>query len=208
MTKAEAMLEFELLTKNYYGPLSGEALSLAIKAGIIEGGLESAVNGASVDLHLAKDFLVEADGSHNDNEFVRLTPGHRNGPTMTRHEVENHIELLPGDFCLASTREKLNLPSNIVAKASWLKSTSARFGLEHLHAGLCDPGFSGHVTLEFKNMLQSHTILLMPGDAVTQLELVKVMDAGKYAYNKKPGSKYMNQTGTTQGRDLGKGTNQ
>lgn len=65
--------------------------------------------------------------------------------------------------------EVFNLPEDISAEYK-LKSSMARIGLEHMNAGWCDAGWHGSVlTLEFKNMLQYHAILIRPGDAIGQM---------------------------------------
>lgn len=192
MTELE---KFEEMTRDYFGILSGPMLVQAIRAGIVDA-KEECVNGASIDVHLDSKFLLEDKGT----ELVRLTQGIRQGPKM--REVDGFVVIKPKGFCLASTKERVNLPSNIVCFADTLKSTAGRFGLEHMNAGLCDPGFDGTITLEFVNALEHHSIGLKSGDAVTQLIFEKVADAGKYAYNRKAGSKYSGQNGVTQGRDV------
>jgi dCTP deaminase len=81
--------------------------------------------------------------------------------------------LAPGNFVLAHTQQIFNLPDYISAEYK-LKSSMARIGLEHLNAGWCDPGWHGSsLTLELKNMLQNHTIVLQPGDRIGQVVFFK-----------------------------------
>jgi deoxycytidine triphosphate deaminase len=56
----------------------------------------------------------------------------------------------------------------------------ARIGLEHLHAGHCDPGWNGSVlTLELVNLTQFHSIRIRPGDAIGQMIFYKVEEVSK-----------------------------
>jgi dCTP deaminase len=62
------------------------------------------------------------------------------------------IVIKPNEFLLAATQEYVSIPNGVVAQLSG-KSTLARVGLiVHVTAGWIDPGFSGHITLELKNV--------------------------------------------------------
>lgn len=57
----------------------------------------------------------------------------------------------PGQFILASTCERVRLPSFLAARVEG-KSSVGRLGLAiHITAGFIDPGFDGNVTLEMYN---------------------------------------------------------
>src|SRR5687767_5270589 len=64
---------------------------------------------------------------------------------------EGSVVLAPGIFCLGSTIEKFNMPDDVVGFVVG-KSTNAREGLQIEAAGLIDPGFSGFITFELKNL--------------------------------------------------------
>lgn len=58
----------------------------------------------------------------------------------------------PGDFILASTVERITMPTDVAAKIEG-RSSLGRLGLViHATAGYVDPGFSGHLTLEISNI--------------------------------------------------------
>jgi len=77
------------------------------------------------------------------------------------------IYLMPGDLILADTLEYITMPQNL-AGTLMLKSSLGRVGLEHLHAGWFDPGFSGTATLELKNVAP-WPVLLKKGQPIVQL---------------------------------------
>jgi|AntRauTorckE6833_2_1112554.scaffolds.fasta_scaffold00427_18 dCTP deaminase len=82
------------------------------------------------------------------------------------------IDLEPGEFCLAHTEEIVDIPASLSAIVAG-KSTWARKGLTiHQTAGWIDPGFSGRITLELKNVGTS-IIQLKIGDPIAQLVLMK-----------------------------------
>jgi len=60
-------------------------------------------------------------------------------------------DLLPGEFILATTVEKVNIPRNLVGQVSG-KSSMMRMGVQVCNdAGFIDAGFRGLITLELAN---------------------------------------------------------
>lgn len=94
-----------------------------------------------------------------DNKFLRI----RNidkpiDPTKKEDEIyyttyrklgEDFL-IMPGEFMLASTVEKIRLPKDVGAKVQG-KSSLGRLGLSIQNAGHIDPGFEGNITLELHN---------------------------------------------------------
>ena len=73
---------------------------------------------------------------------------------------------------LASTYEVVTLPDDVAGRLEG-KSSLGRLGLlTHSTAGLIDPGFSGHVTLELSNVA-TLPIKLWPGMKIGQLCLFR-----------------------------------
>jgi len=64
--------------------------------------------------------------------------------------IAKSLTLTRGEFYLLDTLETITIPDNAVGWLA-LKSSMGRSGLEHLHAGFFDPGFSGTATLEVEN---------------------------------------------------------
>jgi len=137
--------------------LTHNELVKLVKDGAIEGVAPDQINGASIDLTLGDTFWLEdrPDIAH----AVRL--GSKEVPRM--REVTGETHLLPGEFCLAQTREVFHLPDDVAAHYM-LKSSLARAGLQHLFAGFADPTWHGSVlTLEYVNQLRWHSLVLTPG---------------------------------------------
>lgn len=118
------------------------------------------VNAASIDITLGDYILVE----NHQKTFI--------DPTVKNSADKAYDKVIlltagyfvgPGEFFLAPSREVFNLPDHISCEYK-LKSGMARSGLDHLNAGWCDAGWNGSVlTLEFKNELLRHAILIKPG---------------------------------------------
>lgn len=120
----------------------------------------------------------------------------------TRHE-EGDVELAgpmtwwlePGEFALGCTLETVTLPATLCAQVNG-KSSLGRLGLlVHATAGFVDPGFSGQLTLELKN-LSNHTIALHHGMPVAQLVFHRLSSPSQRPYgHEELGSHYQGQTG-------------
>lgn len=132
---------------------------------------EALINPASIDLRLG-------------NEFVDLHTGQR--------YVADEITLRPGDAILATTLEYVRIPVDAAA-CIYLKSSSARKGLDHALAGWIDPGFCGQVTLE----LHAHReVTFQAGQRVVQMVVMEMMGSPDKPYQ----GRYQNQSGPTEAR--------
>lgn len=107
--------------------------------------------------------------------------------------------IMPGEFLLGSTMERLTLSPNIVGTVVG-KSTVARTGLMVECAGLVDPGFDGDLTLELYNLCDQ-SILLERGMMICQMTLEWMDTTPERVYGDKSlNSHYQGQTGPTPAR--------
>lgn len=104
------------------------------------------------------------------------------------------VVLRPGIFCLGSLIETFNMPNNIVGFLVG-KSTNAREGLQIEAAGLIDPGFHGHITLELKNLHHEEPIKLRIGEPIGQVYFLQTDEPVDVLYG--PGNHYQGQQGVT-----------
>lgn len=107
--------------------------------------------------------------------------------------------LRPGERILASTAEVIRMPRDRVGFLM-LRSTAARMGLEHSFSGLVDPLFEGQLTLELKNDLSTHSIILTPGMRLVQLYVERVEGTVLKGYDKT--GHYQGQSGPTRSNRL------
>ena len=137
-----------------------------IEQGVIKNTSYANVNGSSLDLVLGDEFMFEKKCGGTvimDDKFY--------SPMITA-ECPDCFYLAPNEFILAHTVEEFDMPLDVSGEYM-LKSTQARNGLEHLGAGWADPGWHGVLTLEFKNMLRHHTILMRPGMKCGQMKFFR-----------------------------------
>jgi dCTP deaminase len=104
------------------------------------------VNPASLDIRLGKKVLVEM--AHGEWRAIELP--------------EEGMKFEPGSFVLAQTYETFNVP-NGYAMDLRLKSSTARAGWDHSLAFWVDPGWRGVLTMELRNVLRYHALVLRPG---------------------------------------------
>lgn len=129
------------------------------------------INTASLDVRLGDTLLVEDFDIFTYPETIDYGARQQFFSKRVRIPDEGFV-LKPGQFVLGHTVESFEIPDDICATYH-SKSSAGRSGLEHLNAGWIDAGFHGVITLEFKNMLQHHNILLRKGDRVGQLVFLR-----------------------------------
>jgi len=133
------------------------------------------VNVASVDLRIGKYYRIP-------------TPDGWSEPT----EIPvDGLKLSNQDFVLLHTLEFVQFPLTACGKL-FLKSSAGRLGLEHAHAGFCDAGFSGELTLEMTNHWPYGNIIRY-GDRLLQITLEDVSEPVDYSIQ----GHYQNQVGPT-----------
>ena len=159
---------------------------LETKELVIEPIERAQIQPASVDVRLGDTFCVADDSA---TSIIHL-----NDEVNYRTFKQDKYILLPGQFVLATTVEKISLPNFLTAFVEG-KSSLGRLGLFIQNAGWVDPGFSGEITLELFNASR-FAIELHAGNRIAQLVIAKT---GKEVLKPYAG-KYLNQSGATGSR--------
>lgn len=156
-----------------------------------------AINPASINLRLGNTFLVP-----KREQIILLG----DEVEYEEHFVKdgNYYSLSPGEFMLATTKEWIKLPKDVVAFVQG-RSSIGRACLSVQNAGFVDPAFFGEITLELKND-GPFPIGLTPGYPVVQLVFMDATDVtigytGKYCGQK-------GATGSRMQQDIFKPRNQ
>jgi len=148
---------------------------------------------ASVDLRLGREFLefqhanipcIHPNSEQEVEEYV----------DETRVEEGGEYILHPGDFVLGTTVERVGIPDDLIAHVEGRSSLGRLAIVVHATAGLCDPGFSGKITLELSN-LGTAPVALTPGMRISQLTFTELKTAAQRPYGEERGSKYQGQSG-------------
>jgi len=151
------------------------------------------VQPASIDLRLGSEFLefkrtnipcIHPNRDDEVNEYV----------TETYVEEGEEFILHPGDFVLGTTRERVEIPADLLATVEGRSSLGRLAVVIHATAGIVDPGYKGQITLELSN-LGTAPVALTPGMRVSQLIFTELKQAAHRPYGTDRGSKYQNQVG-------------
>lgn len=177
---------------NIQGLLPDFAIKEHIREGVIkidplDKNWEELVSEVSIELRLGNTLRIfKRDGA--DVIDTRYS---------TREQLEgmmHTIELKDGqpfvltseDFVIATTKERLTLPSDIVGHLHG-KSSLARIGVVvHSTAARFDPGWDGNPVLEFGTFLSGKKILLYPGQPICAFAFEKLAAPVKQPYMNKP----------------------
>ena len=154
---------------------------------------ELQVQPASIDLRLGREFLefqrtniscIHPDSEREVDEYVE----------------ESHVEagedfvLHPGDFVLGTTKERVEIPPDLIAHVEGRSSLGRLAVMVHATAGLADPGYQGQITLELSN-LGTAPVALTPGMRISQLTFTELKSPAERPYGTERGSKYQGQSG-------------
>lgn len=110
-------------------------------------------------------------------------------------EMEGEVSIAPHEFVLATTKESVSIPSDIVAEVLG-RSSLGRLGISvHQTAGFIDPGFEGQITLEISNHGPA-PVTLREGARICQIVFSELSSPAMEPYGHKD-SQYQNQSGAT-----------
>ena len=153
---------------------------------------------ASIDLRLGYDFqtfnytrqaLIDpADPA----TFEQLT-------TIVQLGEDERFLVHPGEFVLATTLERVEVPNDLLARLEG-RSSIGRLGIViHSTAGYIDPGFKGQITLEISN-LGRIAVALYPRMRICHLAFEEMRSPVSLGYGEKQGAKYQGQQAATASR--------
>ncbi len=154
---------------------------------------ELQIQPASVDLKLGREFLefqrtnIPYIHPHSEDEINDYV-------SETYVEDGDDFILHPGDFVLGTTKERVEIPPDLLAHVEGRSSLGRLAIVVHATAGLCDPGYEGQITLELSN-LGTAPVALTPGMRVSQLTFTELKSPAERPYGAERGSKYQGQSG-------------
>ncbi len=156
--------------------LSDRDISRAIDRGVLSIiPLEkNSIQPCSVDLHIGNSFIKNGEAG-----------------------IFEEVEILPGEFLLATTKESVVIGNNLLGRLEG-KSSIARLGLIiHTTAGFIDPGFKGEITLEIVN-LSNKPLTLKHNQPIAQICFEELTSECLRPYGSQGlGSHYQSQRGAT-----------
>jgi dCTP deaminase len=158
---------------------------------------ENAIQPSSVDVHVDRYFRV----FRNDTTpYIDPKRAQEDLTELVEVQDDKAFILHPGEFVLGSTRERVALGPDLVARLEG-KSSLGRLGLLiHSTAGFVDAGWDGHLTLELSNVANL-PIAIYPGMKIGQISFLRMTSEAETPYGSETaGSKYKGQRGPTPSR--------
>ena len=139
------------------------------------------------DARVSNEFKI-----FTDVDSAVVDPKNFNKNSFVSRKVEECI-IPPNSFVLASTVEYFKIPKDVLVICLG-KSTYARCGII-VNVTPLEPGWEGHVTLEFSNTTPLPA-KIYANEGAAQFVFLKGNEEPEITYEKRNG-KYMNQTGVT-----------
>lgn len=191
MSQGERPSPFEIV-----GTLPDWALKAHIREGLIKidplpVDWEKLVDEVTIDLHLGKLLrFFRSDGL--DTIDTCFTTKDEMAEMMHTVELKagQPFVLTADKFVIATTRERLTLPDDILGRLDG-KSSLARLGvLVHSTAARFDPGWDGPPVLEFSTVLKGKEILLYEGMPICAFSFERLAWSVERSYRDNPNKKY------------------
>src|SRR3954452_16025732 len=153
---------------------------------------DSLLQPSSVDVRVDRLFRVFHNARY---PFIDVKKRQEDLTELVEIDGDRAFILLPGEFVLGSTLERIVLPDDLVARLEG-KSSLGRLGLLiHSTAGFIDPGWDGHVTLELSNVANL-PITIYHGMKIGQISFMELSEPAENPYGSGAlGSKYQGQQG-------------
>ena len=178
------------------GTLPDWVIKQYIKKGIIKidplpKDWEESVDEVTIDFHLGNKLKVFTDEGLN-------TIDTRYGTKEDMESMMRLVALKPGqpfiltehDFVIATTKERLTLPDNIVGHLHG-KSSLARLGVVvHSTAARFDPGWDGNPVLEFGTFLKGKKLVIYEGSPICAFSFEKLAAPVSRSYKSNPNNRY------------------
>lgn len=149
------------------------------------------LQGHSVDLRLGFTFMIP--------KSWHMTPKGREAFDITHFDKKSseyfdiieleqgqYFDLLPHEYILVATFEKIKLPDNIMA-ILYPRSSTNRKGMSLDLTGIIDAGYEGQLILPIRNNTHSQTVRLYPGERLCQVVFEELSDSVEHK------SKYHNK---------------
>lgn len=181
---------------NIIGTLPDWSIKEHIKKGLIKitptpKDLDKVIDEVTIDFHLGSNLRV-----FRKQGWETIDTMHTGKDEM--EAMMEHVVLKPGQpfiltddqFVIATTKERLTLPDNVIGHLHG-KSSLARLGVVvHSTAARFDPGWDGHPVLEFGTFLRGKKIVIYEGAPICAFSFEKLQQPVSRSYHNNPNNRY------------------
>ena len=128
----------------------------------------------AVDLRLGKDFFIPKKWrlTKKGREAIIIDPfDYTDSESYESLELKfgQYFELLPGEFVIAKTLEKIELNSQKLMAVFFPRSSINRRGLAVDLSGIIDTGYKGWLMIPIMNNTSKQVIRIYPGERICQI---------------------------------------
>ncbi len=152
---------------------------------------ETQLGSCSIDFHLGNTFKI-----FNHSKYPFIDPRSPLVATELMKEINvptgEAFIMRPGEFCLATTVEKLKISDDLLGRLEG-RSSLGRIGIiVHSTAARFDPGWDGIPVLELGN-IGVLPVALYPGMKICSFTFEQLSTPSDNPYTKRKNAKYINQ---------------
>lgn len=128
----------------------------------------------AVDLRVGHNFFVPKLSQITESGREEMAINQLDDTTKSEIFDQFHMkdgqcfELLPGEFILISSLEKIKINSKAIMATLFARSSTSRRGLS-IESGIIDPLYEGILTIPVLNKTKTQTIKIFPGERIAQL---------------------------------------
>jgi len=129
---------------------------------------------AAIDIRVGMNFFIPKVWSFGEEGRTGLNTDHLDNEKKNEVLDSLHLkpgqtfELLPGEFILISTLEKIYLKSGGLVAILYPRSSTTRRGIS-IESGVIDPHYEGSLMIPVFNMTRTQKIKIYPGERIAQL---------------------------------------
>lgn len=160
--------------------------------------LSSQLGSCSIDLRLGSLFRI-----FDHSKYPYIDPYKKDYAADITREVKlkdtDQFIMQPGDFVLAVTLERIQIPDNLMGRLEG-RSSLGRMGIVvHSTASIFDPGWNGKCVLELGNMGRM-AVALTPGMRICAMTFEELSSPTEKPYNTRQDAKYVMQEGPVESK--------
>ncbi len=129
---------------------------------------------AAIDVRVGMNFFIPKIWSFGEEGRTGLNTDHLDNEKKNEFLDSLHLkhgqtfELLPGEFILISTLEKISMKSGRLVSILYPRSSTTRRGIS-IESGVIDPHYEGSLMIPVFNMTRTQKIKIYPGERIAQL---------------------------------------
>lgn len=159
------------------GILTKHEILASIKTGELsfEPGLDQfQLQPAAIDVRVGYNFFIPKVWAFDETGRTGLNTDHLDNELKNEVLDSLHLkpgqtfELLPGEFILISTLEKISMKSGGLVSILYPRSSTTRRGIS-IESGIIDPHYEGSLMIPVFNMTRTQKIKIYPGERIAQL---------------------------------------